>query len=96
MGQTAQEDGKRLVEISNIFKQEFGTTKWTAQVRPVLAGLIAGSTWGDIALQYINDHYGPVKNFISAYAIGDYVGVTNDFARSITTRRLSITLQLGE
>jgi len=25
-GATAQEDGKRLVEISNIFKQEFGTT----------------------------------------------------------------------
>ena len=79
-GQSAQEDGKRLVEISNIFKQEFGVTKWTGQVRPVLAGLVAGSSWGDIALQYINDHYGPVKNFISAYAIGDYVGVVNDFA----------------
>ena len=79
-GEAHSGTGKRLAQISGIFKQEFGATKFASEVRPVLGGLIAGSSWGDIALQYINDHYGPVNSVISAYAIGDYVGVVNDFA----------------
>jgi hypothetical protein len=79
-GQSAQAAGKRLVEIGNIFKQEFGATRFASQVRPTLGALVAGASWGDIALQYVQDHYGPVTNYISGMAIGDYVGVINDFA----------------
>jgi hypothetical protein len=78
-GQSAQEAGKRLVEISNIFKQEFGATRFASQVKPVLGALVAGASWGEIALQFIQDKFGPVSNYISGMAIGDYVGVINDF-----------------
>jgi hypothetical protein len=71
-----------MAQISQIFKQEWGATKFAAQVRPVMAALVAGSTWGEIALEYIQDHFGPVKDYISALGIGHYVGVTNDFTNS--------------
>lgn len=79
-GQSAQGTGKRLVEIASIFKQEFGATRYANQVRPMLGALVAGSSWGEIALEFIRDKYGPVSNYVSGLAIGDYVGVINDFA----------------
>jgi hypothetical protein len=33
-------------------------------------------------MEYIRDHFGPVKDYISALGIGHYVGVVNDFAAS--------------
>lgn len=79
-GQSAQRAGKRLAQIAMIFKQEFGAARYDSQVRPILGGLIAGSSWGDIALQYVNDKYGDVHDYIAGLAMSYYVGVINDFA----------------
>jgi hypothetical protein len=80
-GASAQRTGKRTAQIAQIFRQEFGTTRYTSQVRPVLNGCVAGSSWSDIALQYIHDHFaGPVTDYVYTNAVSAYVGVINDFA----------------
>jgi hypothetical protein len=75
---SAQEVGKQMVRVSTLFKQGFGADKFAQQVRPILGGFIATSYWAQTALNYIQDHYGPPKNYISAIAIAPYVGVEGD------------------
>ena len=78
-GLSAQRVGKKLGNAANIFKQEWGATRYASQIRFQMGALIAASSWGDIALQYIQDNFGPVKNLLSGLSVGNYVGVWTDF-----------------
>lgn len=70
----AQEAAKRLVEISNIFRGEFGEARLAAQVRPEFGSQAANSYFAQSGLDYVNQRFGNPKNFIVGLAIGDYVG----------------------
>ena len=75
---SAQEVGKQIVRISNLFKAEYGEAKFAQQVRPVLGGFIATTYWAQTALNFIQDHYGAPRDYLSAIAIAPYVGVEGD------------------
>jgi hypothetical protein len=73
-GREAQEAAKRLVEISNIFRGDFGDARFVAQVRPEFGSQAANSYFAKSGLDYVNAQFGNPKNFIAGLAIGDYVG----------------------
>jgi hypothetical protein len=80
-GASAQRTGKKLAQVSQIFKEEFGSARYASQVRPMLGACVAGPSWSDIALQFVKDHFaGEVKDYVYGVALSDYVGVINDFA----------------
>lgn len=73
-GRQAQEAAKRLVQISNIFRSEYGDARFTAQVRPELGAWAANYWWARIGLDYVQAQFGNPSKFIAGLAIGDYVG----------------------
>jgi hypothetical protein len=59
--------GKRTVEISNLFRQEFGDTQMMTRIRPVLAWQLGNPEVGLQALTFIQDNYPqPVNYYIYA------------------------------
>ena len=79
-GRSAQEAGKQMGRVSSIFREEFGDAQFADRVRPVFGGFIATTYWAQTALDYIADHYGPVKDYVSAIAVAPYVGVEGDMS----------------
>lgn len=73
--------GKRLMQISNIFRQEFGNAAMMTRIRPVLAGQIGNPTeYPGTALHFVNEKYGPPRNFFYAVAGAPYFGIENQRA----------------
>ncbi|UYZ62506.1 T9SS type A sorting domain-containing protein [Hymenobacter weizhouensis] len=73
--------GKRLMQISNIFRAEFGDAAMMTRIRPVLAGQIANPwEFPGTALNFVHEHYGPPKNFFYAVAGAPYFGIPNQRA----------------
>lgn len=77
-GRSAEEAGKQMGRISSLWREAYGATTFAERVRPVFGGFIATTYWSQSALEYIANHYGPVKDYVSAISVAPYVGVPGD------------------
>lgn len=68
---------RRTVELSNLFASVFGKGEINKRIRVVLGAQQAYGGRSDIHLNYINNTFGPPKNYIFATAPTLYFGSTN-------------------
>jgi Carbohydrate binding module (family 6) len=69
---------KRLKEVSDIFKTEFGASSLNTRVRPVLAHQIGNSEIVRSQLCYANATFGPPKEYFYAIAGAPYYNLGDD------------------
>jgi hypothetical protein len=69
-----QFEGDRLVQIGNIFRQEFGAVGKADAVAPVLSGWALGAVYSDVALRFIQANYGDPKTLVRYVAMAPYFG----------------------
>ncbi|HEY1957028.1 MAG TPA: hypothetical protein VGH28_15520 [Polyangiaceae bacterium] len=74
--QVAQVHGDRLVDIGNVFKQDF--TDKASVIHPVLSGWALGPGYSDESLTFIAANYGDPKNYVSYVAIAPYFATADD------------------
>jgi hypothetical protein len=67
-----QAQADRVVQIANIFRQEFSTIGRSDTIAPVLGGWALGAVFSDVGLRFIQNHYGDPRNYITYVAIGPY------------------------
>lgn len=79
-GRQAQKFGRLSGRAAQIFKEEFGATRYTSQVRFELGALIANTYWAQTALDQVKRDYGDPKNLFYGIAVAPYVGVPGDMA----------------
>jgi hypothetical protein len=58
--------------VADIFMQEFNVTNPRGRVRPILSGQTARLDIYDYQLQYINDVYGPPRNYFYSIGVAPY------------------------
>lgn len=68
---------RRTVELSNLFAQVFGEEEINKRIRIILSGQQAYVGRHNPHLNYINNNYGPPKNYIYALSTALYFGSTN-------------------
>jgi hypothetical protein len=67
----AQEAAYRLMQVANIFRQEFGDQ--ADRVRPVFGGQFTNPFWLKQGLQFINANFGPPSNYFYGVAVAPYI-----------------------
>jgi len=67
---------RRTVDLSNWFSQVFGQSEINNRIRVILAGQHAYLGRHDLHLNYINDNFGPPKNYVYALSTALYFGST--------------------
>ncbi|MBI5326381.1 MAG: hypothetical protein HZB41_14090, partial [Ignavibacteriae bacterium] len=72
-----QNYARRTVELSNLFALVFGMNEINKRIRVVLGAQQAYGGRSDIHLNYINETFGPPKNYIYATTPTLYFGSTN-------------------
>lgn len=73
-----QASADKVVQIGNIFRQEFATIGRSDVIAPVLPGWALGAAYSDVGLRFISEHYGEPRRYVSYVAIGPYFGVDDD------------------
>lgn len=68
---------RRTVELSGLFAQVFGEDAINDRIRVICAGQHAFAGRSDYHLEYINNTFGPPKNYIYALSSALYFGSTN-------------------
>jgi hypothetical protein len=64
---------KRIVEISNLFREVFGDAAINSRIRPVLASQSAQVFMARMQVEYIDKHFGPPSKFIYGLAGAPYL-----------------------
>lgn len=67
---------RRTVELSNIFAEVFGEDQINDRIRVILAGQASWHERSDVHLNYINDTFGPPKDYVYATSEALYFGTT--------------------
>lgn len=90
----ARRIAKRIKEISDRFRQEFGRGAFTQRVRPVLATQIAWpSFWLASGLRYLDDVYGPPNQYLYALAGAPYFNMGSaDVSKNLTVDQVLTAL----
>jgi hypothetical protein len=69
---------KRLLQVSDIFKEVFGPTSINTRIRPVLASQSAQVFLARMQVDYIANHFGPPSQYIYGIAGAPYLGPSAD------------------
>jgi hypothetical protein len=72
-----QNHARRTVELSQWFAEVFGQSEINKRIRVIMAGQHAYNGRSDNHLNYINDTFGPPKDYIYANSIALYFGSSN-------------------
>ncbi len=89
-----QAEADRMVQIGNIFRQEFSAVGKREIIAPVLAGWALGACYSDVGLRFIRDHYGEPRQYITYISIAPYFypeeSETGDLDRLFASARQNI------
>jgi hypothetical protein len=77
-GRQAQKYGRLAGRAAQLFKEEFGASRYGSQVRFEMGALIANTYWAQLALQQVQADYGDPKALFYGVAVAPYVGVQGD------------------
>ena len=72
-----QNYGRRSVDLTNWFAEVFGEDQINKRIRNILAGQQVYLGRHDIHLEYIDDNFGPPKDYIYALSTAIYFGTSN-------------------
>lgn len=86
---------RRAREIGQIFAGVFGAGSLNTRVRPVLAGQFANPESIYQGLEYLNDNYGPPKDYLYAVAGAPYFYMEGDQAAADTKAEVLAMLNQG-
>jgi hypothetical protein len=94
----ARRVGRRITQISQIWKTEFGEVAFESRVRPILATQVAfPELWLDQPLFYISKRKGPPRSFLAGLAFAPYFNMGDQqFVDGLTTDQVISALTLNK
>jgi hypothetical protein len=91
-----QAQADRVVQIANIFREEFSAIGKSEIIAPVLGGWSLGAAFSDVGLRFIENQYGSPQSYVSYIAIGTYFGPAGGQTGDLDTLFASMSQNIQE